>query len=395
MKQRPGRVSLTCPGCCLATLLLACTAGGDALPEWCAAPGGAQLRVAREPEGWSEPPELRPAWRIDGSLPGRELLIPSSVAVSAAAGRIAIADFGLREVVVIGLDGAWIGRWGRSGAGPGELRAPYAVAWRPDGRLIVYDPAGSKLVVFDTSGATLDDEPVDPAFTAALGGAARSIRLAGSGLLVAEPGASFRGDGPLRVHAVIRGGPAGMGVDTLLRSDVPVVEVRGAGPMTAPGWHVPLGAIHGDSILALGGDSPEYLVRIYRHGRLTHVICRPVDPLPFATEEAEPIERDVPEPVAAAMAAAQPPPSPAPFGRLTIDDDRRLWVQRDRPRTLAGLDMVVGRPGALFDVFDHDGVYLGEVRLPHNVRFLGATGDLIIGLESSELDELSVVALRH
>jgi hypothetical protein len=379
---------------CVTASLLALTACGDALPEWCVAPNGAALRVAQEPAAWHEAPELRPVWRVDGSERGQELQIPSSAAVSAAAGRIAIADFGLREVVVIGLNGEWLGRWGRSGEGPGELRAPYAVAWRPDGRLVVYDPAGSKLVVFDRAGMTLDDEPVDPAFTAALGGGARAIRLDGSGLLLAEPGPSFRGEGPIRTHTVLLGGVAGSGVDTVLRSEVPVVAVAGAAPMSAPGWHVPLGALHGDSLLALAGDSPEYLIRIYRHGRLTHVICRNVDPLPFSTEEVEPLEAGVPQPVSAAMARAERPSSPAPFGRLTIDDERRLWVQRDRPRTLAGLDLVIGRPGALLDVYDDDGVYLGEVRLPQNVRFLGATRNLIIGLESSELDELSVVAFQ-
>jgi hypothetical protein len=193
---------------------------------------------------------------------------------------------------------------------------------------------------------------------------------------------------------VLRGGVVGAGVDTVLRSDVPVVVVPGAVPLTAPGWQVPLGAMHGDSILVLAGDSPEYLVRVYRRGRLSHVICRNVQPLPFTTQEVEPIEGDVPETVTAAMAAAERAPSPAALGRLAIDDERRLWVQRDRPRSLSGLDVVIGRPAALFDVFDDDGVYLGEVRLPENVRFLGATRDLIIGLESSELDELSVIALR-
>jgi hypothetical protein len=379
---------------CIAALLLALTGCGDAVPAWCIASDGATLRVAEDPTAWSAPPDLRLEWRMDGSEAGRELMAPTSSAISTATGRIAIIDFGLREVVVIGLDGEWLGRWGRSGAGPGEFTAPYATAWRPDGRLTVYDPAGSKLVVFDSAGTTMEDEPVEPAFTAALAGGARSIQLDGSGLLLAEPGASFRGEGPHRVHVVVRGGLVGTGVDTLLRSDVPVVTVPGAAPLTAPGWQVPLGAMHGDSILVLAGDSPEYLVRVYRRGRLSHVICRNVEPLPFTTQEAEPLEEDVPETVSTAMAEAERPPSPAVLGRLAIDDERRLWVQRDRPRSLSGLDVVIGRPGALFDVFDDDGVYLGEVRLPENVRFLGATRDLIIGLESSELDELSVIALR-
>lgn len=376
-------------------LLLAVTACSEgAVPEWCVAPDGAELRFAEEPTAWSAPPDLPTAWRIDGSEPGRELMIPTSAAVSDATDRIAIADFGLREVVVIGLDGEWLGRWGRSGEGPGELRAPYAVAWRPDGGLIVYDPAGSKLVVFDSTGTTLDDVPVDPAFTAALSGGARSIQLDGSGLLLAEPGASIRGEGDTRLHTILRGGLSGAGVDTVLRNQVPAVLVPGAAPMSAPGFAVPLGALDGDSIMALAGDSPEYRVSVYRDGRLSHVICRDVEPQPFTNTEAEPTDEEVPEPVVTAMANAERPASPASIGRLAIDEERRLWVQRDRPRALTGLDFVIGRAGALFDVYDSDGVFLGEVRLPDRVRFLGATDDLIIGLESSDLDELSVIALE-
>jgi hypothetical protein len=94
------------------------------------------------------------------------------------------------------------------------------------------------------------------------------------------------------------------------------------------------------------------------------------------------------------MADAETPSTPARIGRLSIDTEGRLWVQRDRPRALSGLDFVLGRPGALLDVFAADGSYLGEVQLPPGVLFLGATRDLLIGIEANELDVLSVVALR-
>ncbi|MGH7448994.1 MAG: hypothetical protein ACRELT_15590, partial [Longimicrobiales bacterium] len=270
----------------IALLAFATGCTGD-VPEWCAAPAGGVVRVDEEPHVWSSPPDLQVAWRMDGSAPGRELLAPTSAAVSAETGRIAIVDLRLREVAVIGPDGEWLGRWGRTGEGPGEFTAPYAAAWRPDGRLIVYDPARSKLVVFDSSGTILDDVPVEPAFTAALGGGARSIHLDGSGLILAEPGARFRGEGRTRVHALLLGGVAGEPIDTVLRNDVPVVDVPGVATMTAPGWQVPLAAMHGDSILALAGDSPEYLIRVYHGGRLSHTICRDVEPLPFTTQESE------------------------------------------------------------------------------------------------------------
>ncbi|HEX6133149.1 MAG TPA: hypothetical protein VFZ24_04160 [Longimicrobiales bacterium] len=374
-------------------MLVIASGCGEAIPEWCSAPQGGEVRVADEPVAWTNPPDLQLAWRLDGSKPGGELLVPVSAAIDETAGRIALVDFRLREIIVIAFDGQLVGRWGRAGAGPGELTAPFAAAWRTDGRLIVYDPARSKLVVFDSAGTTLDDVPVEPAFTAALGGGARWLHLDGSGLLLAQPGPPLRGDASSRVHVVVRGGVVGQPVDTVAQRDVPVVLVRGAAPITAPGWPVPLAALHGDSILAVAAG-PEYLVHVYRNGVPSHTICRSVDPLPLDEGESTPQEPGIPDEISDAVARAEPPPTPARIGRLDIDAERRLWVQRDRPRPLAGLDGFVGRPGALFDVFDAAGAYLGEVRMPDNVRFLGATRDLIIGLESDELDVLSVVALR-
>src|SRR5690606_15120075 len=104
---------LTLASLSLAMSITACDS--SAAPEWCVASDGAELRVADEPVGWSPPPELNAAWRVDGSAPGRELMTPTSVAISDVAGRIAITDLLLREVIVIGLDGEWIGRWGRAG----------------------------------------------------------------------------------------------------------------------------------------------------------------------------------------------------------------------------------------------------------------------------------------
>lgn len=376
-------IALTIAGC-----------SSDDVPAWCVALEGGVVRLADKPTGWSSPPTLELVWRVDGSEPGRELVTPTSAALSATTGRIAITDMALQEVVVISADGEWLGRWGRAGLGPGELMAPFASAWRSDGTLLVYDPVRSMLVVFDSTGTALDDERVDAAFTAALGGGARSIQLTGSGILLAEPGASFAGDGPTRMHMVLRGGPPGVPIDTVIRSDVTVIMVRGAAPMTAPGWQVPLGTVHGDSIFAVAGDRPEYMIRVFRRGRLSHVICRDVDPLPLSQDEIRPQEPNVPDAVATAMADAETPRIPARIGRLNFDAERRLWVQRDRARALSGRDFVFGRAGALLDVYGVDGLYLGEVRMPPDVRFIGAARDLVFGLESDELDVLSVVAFR-
>src|SRR5690606_11003066 len=67
----------------------------NVVPEWCIAPEDVAVRLASEPGAWGSPPELSPEWRVDGAAQGQELVLPTSAAVSGAAGRIALVDFGL------------------------------------------------------------------------------------------------------------------------------------------------------------------------------------------------------------------------------------------------------------------------------------------------------------
>jgi hypothetical protein len=75
------------------------------------------------------------------------------------------------------------------------------------------------------------------------------------------------------------------------------------------------------------------------------------------------------------------PDQPAPYVRLLLSTDGQLWVQRDRPDPTA--DEVFGRAGARYDLFDPEGVYLGEVRAPDEVSLQAVAGNVVWGFDSS------------
>ena len=64
-------------------------------------------------------------------------------------GDIAILDAQKATVSRFTADGEFLQTVGREGSGPGEFLMPSAMAFRPEGGLIVADGMGSKLVYFD------------------------------------------------------------------------------------------------------------------------------------------------------------------------------------------------------------------------------------------------------
>lgn len=82
------------------------------------------------------------------------------------------------------------------------------------------------------------------------------------------------------------------------------------------------------------------------------------------------------------------------FGRLVLDADGRLWVQRERPQLGVPMAELYGMPGAEHDVFDADGRYLGTVRLPDGARLQAVRADTVYAFEIGDLGETWVVALE-
>ena len=363
------------------------SACGASVPEWCAA-DDAEVVLDVEPTRWSVAPALERVWRIDGSAEGQELVLPANVAVSAELQRIAVVDFQLGEVIVVSLDGRWLGRWGRRGPGPGEIGHALAARWTDAETLEVYDPVGSKVVAFDTAGVVIGESRIGAPFTAALGGGVAWINFTSGGSLVTRPAGMVPvSDGRMQV-VVLRTDVSGASTDTLVTGHVPAIEPEGWSPFAVPGWPVPHAAVSGSGHVAISGVQPEYHVVIERPDSSDLVVCRTVDPLPSYDEDSA---DDLDPAIRAALLGAPEPHRRAAVGRVAYDAMGRLWVQRDLPGIFRPEDTVLGREGALFDVYRGE-EYLGEIRMPDHVRFIDAVDNLIIGIERSELDEYSLVA---
>lgn len=349
-------------------------------------------------------PHFTELWRAGGLNEGEELSFPLSASVSRS-GRLAIADFELAELAMIDADGSWQERWAASGEGPGELGFPVAANWVVgDTAVAIFDIGNSKVIFLNAAGLTRPDQrlPIEMTMPVFASGSLDWAGIDPRGRALIEPSPeppSFAGaEGPVRTHSVLlRSAGDGTAVDTIASAMTPTL----GGPppymyARAPGWPELVEAIGPDGSVAVGGDTERYRVRILDgSGSTIRVVCRDVPGLPLAERETRRSE-DVPADYEfeAAVAAAPRPEAPAPYGRLFFSADGRLWVQRDRPGVLRFLEGYQGVAGALYDVFDAEGTYLGEVRAPEKARFQAALGDTVWAYEIGDLDETWVVAYQ-
>ncbi|MGH7474912.1 MAG: hypothetical protein ACRELD_01345 [Longimicrobiales bacterium] len=347
----------------------------------------------------SERARLVELWRAGGLNEGQELHVPASIATNHD-GYTAIADFGLGEVVVVAPDGEWLGAWTRMGRGPGEVTTPIAVAWTDQRTLAVFDVMAPKVAFVRAGSAVAEDLGIDPSFTAPMvaGGEIGWAGVQPSGSVLLQPGRGARGEASTNVApmAVLRLRAGASSVDTVVAARVPIVQDGPFAGWPLPGWPRPLVALGSRGQLAAAAPDGTYRVVIYgADGAPLRQLCRQVPPLPLTNAErgagdvAEPMR-----PLAAAIAQAGPPVTPASIGRLILDPDGRLWVQRDRPSPFDPAAALHGVAGATFDVFDVDGRFLGEVGVPAGVRLQSAVGDTVWGLEFGAHDEPWLIAFR-
>ncbi len=89
-----------------------------------------------------------------------------------------------------------------------------------------------------------------------------------------------------------------------------------------------------------------------------------------------------------------------PFRGVDVDDDGRIWVRRNTQPIRTPVEENPDRPPAigweqpfLYDVFEADGTFLGEVRFPERFEpHLFGSGH-VWGVRQGELDEDYVVRL--
>lgn len=313
--------------------------------------------------------ELEELWRTGGLREGEGLVLPIGISTGPT-GRIAVTDFRLGEVLVIGSGGEWLGSWTRRGDGPGEVLRPVATTWTADERLVVFDIEGARIVWLDGPGESARQVRLDPSFSAPVvaSGAFLGAAVGPEGTAYLRPRPSTIASEPRAIDVLTRYRPD-VGVADTVRVDT-ISTLAASGRLAAHGTP---GAPDLSFALAPGGrlmvGDTEDGYRLLELGSAlipARAICR-------------------------ASAPAEPDAGLAAFDRFFVGAEGRIWVQRDHPSP-SDPSGFIGAPGAEYDVFSPEGRYLGSVTAPERARLQAARGDTVWGLEFGELDEVSIVA---
>lgn len=346
---------------------------------------------------WEGEVSLHEVWRVGGLAEGQEFLRPAALAVNEG-GRVAVADFGLGEVLLIAPDGRWEGPVATSGEGPGDVQVPVAVAWKGNRRLLVLDLALARITELDVASGASETRRLSQAFVAPVlrRGQIRLAAMQPDGTAWLElPGEDLSTGWETRTYAREPTGAGGM--ERIVHTAVRVVGEGKYRYVSLPGWpRVLLGV--GPSGWVLSDSSERYELKFFdRDGRVVAHTCYP-------DESAERPEGDwtsylwdgageadgPPDDLLTLLRDAELPANPAPISRLLVDSDGRVWVQRDLPKPWDGFDTTYGVAGATHDVFSATGAYLGSVTVPPGHRLQAARGDRLWTFIVGDLDEFSV-----
>jgi len=322
--------------------------------------------------------------------------------IFAAVGRdggLAITDFQL-GTIGIGENGRWLGPLTRPGSGPGEIGLTGAAAWTEDGHLTVLDIAGGKVVFFDLSNPApaglLREGRLDPTTLASImrGGQVAGLALHPDGTTYFQTSVAHP-DVKEVTQTLLRLAPDGAPPDTLATATTTSLggDWAPAQNIVAGGFPRLIMAVAPDGRVAVAGQGLLYEIRIVSLASEEETWCRAAPGLPIrADERGKGLDAD--NPFTAAIDDSPAPEALAPIGRLLFGRQGRLWVERDRPSPANPLEFQVGRPGSLYDVFDPEGRYMGEVRAPERARIVAASGDRVWAFEAGEFDVTWVVAYR-
>jgi len=331
----------------------------------------------RAGEGWRVVEEIR-IGAEDGD--GPEVLGRISALMEDAGGRIWALESDDQQFKVFGSDGRFVRTVGRKGGGPGEMRQVAGVAETSDGQLMVVDPQGARVSVFDTAGIFL-----------------RSIPISGGFVIIPWPGGI---DSAGYFYHVVPQPTAGAFEFALVRYDSEMTPLDTLIPPRRTARHqFEHRSGPGNMLSASVPFSPSMTWRLTREGDFwfihtgTYELVRQSargDTIrsvskPFRSVPVTGAEKD------SALARLKwftdqggkvdrgriPDVKPAVQG-FQVAEDGHLWVNAVQPDT--------GSQRKVFEIFDPEGRFLGEVRFPFDLmsypvpilrrdRIIGVTQD--------------------
>ena len=389
MRSQEDTIQRVKPRLALMSLVAALLAG-------CDSPESASCEIT-DPDGqtvtntsvgvWPAELSWREIWRVGGLNEAEALRRPAGVAVSPD-GSVAIADWGLAEVIVVGPDGEWQGPVMTRAEGPREVRAPAALAWVDANTLLVLDLGALRMVTLDLASQSASVTPVDQAFLSPvyISGQVRFVALQPDRTVWLEYPGPIEDGWEERSYA--RWSPEKPVVDTVMSS-----RARGFAGATLAAWPRPLLGVGTETWVVSNPDGLYELEVFDRDGTSLVRFCHVAEAHPLSpAERGEGTEEEMPDAWREALRELGEPRNPAIISRIVVDLDGRIWVQRDRPSP--GTFDGHGAPGAMYDVFLQSGHFLGSIRLPDGQQLLEAKGPRVWTLDTGSLGESSIVALE-
>jgi hypothetical protein len=281
-------------------------------------------------------------------------------------GRFWLFEGQAQELRVFSATGQFVRTVGRQGEGPGEFNRVIGMDWGADGNLWIADPSNNRLSVVDTTGAFVASHPT-------IGG------------VVVQPWpGGFDDAGRFYTY----------GVDTAVEDDFALVMVRygpdlqpidSVAPPEYPGERQYYELRNDDNWMMTGvpftpslewrlgrdgtywaGLTGEYRIfQLSWTGDTLRSIRREYQPLPVTSTDLDEAKEGLEWFIDAGGKVdwSRIPATKPAFEEFVLDDAGYLWVQRVAAPEL---------DGRLFDVFDPEGRYLGEVRSPFRVQFYPA-----------------------
>ena len=297
-------------------------------------------------------------------------------------------------------NGQYVKTVGGEGSGPGEYRDMLlGLDVRSDGQVIVRDPRNARLSLYSSDGNPQESWIVS------------------SGLYASQAMALDDSDhiylkilsGPIEPNrpwsmAVLHLDASGELVDTISPPQMDGEPSTGGGLFSAEKvW----GISRRGSMVA--GVSSRYSFDVYTRGGQVVRIERDRDAVTFAAEErnAQEARREWQTRTRGQFMTSALPPTPdvkPAYRDLSFGRDGRIWVRLHSVAVKGEVELesigedqpppLTWREPLVFDVFEEDGTYLGEVRTPQRTSFSVFDGDKAWGIRTGEMGEQYVVRSR-
>lgn len=301
----------------------------------------------------------------------------SALAVTPA-GDILVYDAQFEELRRYGADGAYLGTIGAAGSGPGEYRNVAGIAVMSDGRIVVSDFGNRRFNVYSAAG-----EPVDTWLVRASIAEARPLHAHPDGGVFLHD--LQRGSRDAAAEVLIHLDADGNAQDTLLipHADHQRPGLELSNERVSVGTYVPFTASSAWSVTSRGElastTGSRYAVGLQRANGTVLRIERDAAAVPVSAEERAAEEARVIEffrrlEPGWRWDGPQIPDSRPPIGGLHTGIDGTIWVRVAQPGTVIAEAERAPRARTfvhepiVFDVFESDGRYLGDVSAPD--RFL-------------------------